>query len=210
MKTISVLLAIAESLTTKAVATLLQANHYVVQNCNSPTQEVAACLAQNPPNFIFVEQISATEASLKKQSPNTEFVLFKNAISTEEARQALFAGFNGCLLHRDKPEDILDGLQKIGNGTPYLSPHIRKELLANLPPNFKTATPLTSCETNVLRLIAQHYSNKEMAQYLKISLWTVQDHRRNIRQKLGLRGGKHILEQYALFHVLKPYLPPPV
>jgi DNA-binding NarL/FixJ family response regulator len=204
MKTTSVLLTITEPLTIKALTSVLQTQNYAVRLCDEMTQ-IATCIVQNQPDVVFA---STWTAEFKQQHPNTEFILFKSTIDTDETLQVLGAGFNGCLLHRDPPDEILKCVEKVSSGTPYLSSYIRQELVAKIPANFERATPLTTCETEIMKLVARHFSSKEMADHLKISLWTVQDHRRNIKQKLNLPGGKHILEQYALCYALKQYLPP--
>ena len=76
---------------------------------------------------------------------------------------------------------------------PYFSPSAQK--LLDEQPDDPTFT-ISPQEAKVLALVAQKRTNKEIAQQLNISVLTVQDHRRSVRRKLGLKGGKNILMEY--------------
>jgi DNA-binding NarL/FixJ family response regulator len=118
---------------------------------------------------------------------------------------ALDAGAQGYLLKEDAMEAILAGLKAVASGGIYLSPAISPWLLrrhqrASALKEAKTGlAALTPTERRVLLLVAENKTNKEIAADLFISHRTVETHRSNLCQKLGLQGA-HKLLQFAIEH----------
>ncbi|MDH4219427.1 MAG: response regulator transcription factor [Candidatus Aminicenantes bacterium] len=103
--------------------------------------------------------------------------------------QALAAGADGYFLKQDADAELFAAIEKIRKEKTYISPHLSEELLnswAQIRGRFGK-TDLTNREREVLKLIAEGKSNKEIATVLFISVHTVERHRANIMSKLNLK-----------------------
>ena len=196
---ISVLLAKTDSLLCQLLTNSLAANHYPVRSCHTEA-EIVPLLQQHPPTVAFVGHdiaqngnALALAARLKAQFPAVRFVLFTKTVSFDEALAALIAEIDGYIFYDDGLKAIFECIDWVVRGAPYFSPSAQK--LLDEQPDDPTFT-ISPQEAKVLALVAQKRTNKEIAQQLNISVLTVQDHRRSVRRKLGLKGGKNILMEY--------------
>lgn len=197
----SILIANTDKLICETFAGLLQINGYQTWTCQTEP-EIAPLLQLHQPTVAFIgHDISpddnlALAANLKTQYPIVQFVIFTHSPSLDHATQAMGAGMDGYLLYEDGFADLLDCLEWLQHGSPYLSPIIRRRLLAQATEMEETDPLISKREGEILALIAQKRTNKEIAELLFVSLHTVQQHRKNIKSKLSLKGGKNILTQY--------------
>jgi len=113
---------------------------------------------------------------------------------------AIKAGALGYLLKDSGPNDLVRAIRQVHRGEPSLEPAIASKVLFELahPPKAEPTTdPLTERELEVLRLIAQGYSNRQIAEELVITEMTVRAHVSNILGKLHLASRT----QAALFAI---------
>lgn len=117
------------------------------------------------------------------------------------------AGAFGYLLKSDAPDELLNGVRVVAEGKRYVSPSIAPLLLHRIAaprPSVDAGPALTNREREVLRLVSQGATSKEIAQQLRISPKTAQVHRDNLKQKLNLRTTADIV-RYAIRHkIVKP------
>jgi two-component system, NarL family, response regulator NreC len=113
--------------------------------------------------------------------------------------RALNAGVRGYLLKESAEGDLLRAVQAVSQGKPFFSPAITQTLLEDymrvlkedgLSDSFEL---LTAREREVLQLLAEGKTNKEVASILEISLYTVESHRTNLMQKLNLHNTAEIV-----------------
>ncbi len=101
------------------------------------------------------------------------------------------------LLKNDDPASILDFLEQLDSNQFYLSPKLKKrktlEDQSNNPQQLKLNS-LTSREQDIMRLLANDMTSKEIAKQLNLSFRTVQNHRANIKSKLGLSRNSQLLK----------------
>ncbi len=112
------------------------------------------------------------------------------------------AGAAGYLLKSDAADELINAVRAVNAGKRYLSPSIAPILLGRLQspdPSRPTLARLTRREREVLRLIGQGATSKEVAQRLGISPKTAQVHRDNLKQKLNLRTTAAMV-RYAIKH----------
>lgn len=118
---------------------------------------------------------------------------------------ALDLGVKGYLLKDSAVTDIVNGIKAVAAGQAYVTPALTNLLLQRRQQaqNFAQSQPqlnaLTSTERRILQLVAANRSSKEIAELLFIHYRTVENHRTNICQKLGLRGSNALLK-FALQH----------
>jgi len=121
----------------------------------------------------------------------------------EYVHYAISAGAEGYLLKEDADTELFVAVEKIRQGDYYISPLLSGELTHELiqashkgqltPPS----DPLTIREREVLKLIAEGISNREIADLLCISIRTVEHHRANIMEKLNIRQTANLIK-YAI------------
>ncbi len=119
--------------------------------------------------------------------------------------KALDSGLDGYVLKDAAVTQIVEGVRAVSRGQPYVSPALSQVLLARRRSGqaLAAATPglaaLSPAERQVLKLVAQGKTSREIGDVLCISPRTVEHHRANISQKLDLRGA-HALLTFAIAH----------
>jgi DNA-binding NarL/FixJ family response regulator len=123
--------------------------------------------------------------------------------------RALDAGARGYLLKDNADEDIERSIRSVVIGRPFFSPSIAQALLEDYVRLMRerriqdSYDLLTEREREVLQLLAEGKSNKEAATILNLSPYTVETHRQNLMQKLGL----HNTAEIVLYAVRKAIIP---
>ena len=108
-------------------------------------------------------------------------------------------GVFGYLLKNHSEEELHICLQSVANNVQYISPHITKELVMDKKEaGDNDLSKLTFTENKILEMIGKQHNTKQIAALLFISEKTVEGHRRNIIDKLGLPKEKNILLQWAI------------
>lgn len=124
---------------------------------------------------------------VRHELPNTRVVIVTMLDAEQEVLAALAAGADAYVLKNADPGRIAEVVRIAAEGGAYFDPQIAHLVLARLSSGepAKTSSPLTSRETEVLRLIADGVGNTEIAQQLNIGLGTVKGHVRDILEKLA-------------------------
>ncbi len=120
---------------------------------------------------------------------DTRILVLTSFSADEKVFPAIKAGALGYLLKDSGPFDLLQGIRQVHRGQPTLEPSIASKVLFELAHPAKdplTTDPLTARELDVLRLVAQGRSNREIAEKLVITELTVSTHVSNILGKLHL------------------------
>jgi DNA-binding NarL/FixJ family response regulator len=144
----------------------------------------------------------AAAHELARKLPGTKILVLSQYDDKEYVSEALNeAGVAGYILKTDGAEEILPAIRVVQGGRRYLSPSISTIVLREMsrPPSERATTKetLTKREREVLRLIAEGSTTKDIASRLNISPKTAQVHRDNLKQKLNLRSTAAIV-RYAI------------
>ena len=137
--------------------------------------------------------IDATR-QIRQRSPGTEVLVLTADVSELRAREALEAGARGYLLKSDAARDIANAVGLVAQHKPYVSSSIAEAIsdsaLPPPPPHNRPARvgALTGREREIVQLLAEGKTAKEVASILSISRKTVETHRANVARKLQLRG----------------------
>jgi len=126
---------------------------------------------------------------IKEQRPAARILVLTNFAGEEMIFPAIKAGAMGYHLKDSSPEALIDAIRQVNQGVASLHPSIAKKVLDELHDTDKgqlSEEPLTQREVEVLRLIAQGYENRNIAEKLVISDATVRTHVSNILGKLHL------------------------
>ncbi len=133
-----------------------------------------------------------TTIEIKKMWPDTKVLVLTQYEDKEYITRFLKAGVSGYLLKKAVGSDLITGLRAIGRGELYLYSSIATEVVARyLQGNGKPETEdlyekLSDREKQVLKLVAEGYTHKEVADMLSISVKTVIAHQTNLGEKLGI------------------------
>jgi DNA-binding NarL/FixJ family response regulator len=122
---------------------------------------------------------------MRRVSPDIKVILLTMHQEKSYVLQALRAGARGYVLKSQAAEDLLRAIREIQNGEVYLSPGMASSVVdAYLGKTEISTDPLTSRERQILQLIAEGKTTKEIARLLSISFKTAECHRNRIMKKL--------------------------
>ena len=143
--------------------------------------------------------LAATRA-LRKTQPDARIVTLTRHADDAYLQELLRAGVSGYVLKRSAPAELLQAIRAAAAGGQYLdstlTARVTAGFLAKEGKQGRTGVP-SERESEVLRLIASGYSNKEIASRLALSVKTVEAHKANAMRKLGLAGRIDIVK-YAI------------
>jgi two-component system response regulator NreC len=145
---------------------------------------------------------------VKKISPKTHVIILSMYSNEAYVLETLRKGAEGYVLKDSTGNDLVKAVREVTAGRRYLSPPLSERAIDIYIETTKTSTldpyeTLTSREREVLHMVAQGYSNVEVADYLSISPRTVEIHRANMMHKLGLHNQASLI-RYALQRGILP------
>jgi DNA-binding NarL/FixJ family response regulator len=131
-------------------------------------------------------------------NPSTKVILLTMHTEEHHVLDALQAGVTGFVVKTETASDLIRAINEIYQGSTYLSPKVSRALVrAFLAKNEKLQSPLTPRESEILQLIAEGNTNKEVADLLGISIKTIEAHRTAMMKKLGMHGVAGLI-RYAI------------
>lgn len=156
---------------------------------------------------IGMPKLNGIEATrhIVQKLPRTRVVVLSMHSDESYVLRALKSGARGYLLKDSAESDILNSIRAVNEGKAYFSPEISKMLAEDYMRQMQqrgvedSYELLTAREREILQMLAEGRSNKEISSALNLSLYTVETHRGNILQKLNL----HSLPELILYAVRK-------
>ena len=193
---IRVLIADDHQIVRKGIRALLATKHdiQVVGEASDGLEAVAQTLNLHPDVVLMdlmmpkMDGIQATKEITARQ-PETRILVLTSFAADDQVFPAIQAGAQGYLLKDSGPQELVQAIHQVQRGETSLQPAIARKvlsLLASPSPKTPAADALTVRELDILRLIAQGQSNKEIAKQLTIAEETVHAHVSNILRKLHL------------------------
>ncbi|MCW5963056.1 MAG: response regulator transcription factor [Bryobacterales bacterium] len=171
--------------------------------------EALLMVDQSRPDLVLMDVsmpgLSSFEATrqLKRIRPDLK-VLFLTMYDDEDyLLESMQAGASGYILKDSPTEQLLAGIRDVQNGGSYLSPKMLAQLVDDFRTRIKSSVPqprlasLTPREKEVLKLLAEGNSVKEIASSLNLSVKTIEAHKFNLMRKLDIHN-KAQLVQYAI------------
>lgn len=138
---------------------------------------------------------------LQRRRPDLRILILSMHESEQYLYEALKVGASGYVVKRAADHDLVDACRAAMRGAPFLYPDATIELinhhLRRARNGEEARDPLTPRETEVIKLVAESYTNHQIAEALVISENTVERHRANILEKLGLHDRVE-LTRYAI------------
>lgn len=157
------------------------------------------CLDVSMPRMNGVEATRRIKASL----PDVGVVILTMHEDEDYVFELVKAGASGYVLKRASARDLVDAVHAVAGGHTFLHPMIARRLVSdhetsnNRDEERRRFDGLTERERQVVRLIADGLTNKEIAERLHISVKTVETHRTHIMEKLDLHDRAHLV-RYAV------------
>lgn len=141
---------------------------------------------------ISMPRLNGIEAAkkLKKQLPEVKLIFVTMHAETVYVNEAFRAGASGYLLKHSAATELAQAVQSVMNGNFYVTPLIARDVVTSFlnPEQSRSATmdDLTTRQREILQLVAEGFSAKEIADQLKISHRTVEFHKAKIMEQLHL------------------------
>ena len=138
-------------------------------------------------------------AQLKEKLPELQVIILTVYRNHELIIQALQAGACGYLLKRSSPDELLKAIREVCSGGAPMTSEIARmlvEAFQKKPANAVPSDALTQRESEILGLLSEGLSNKEIANRVKISYDTVRAHLRHIYEKLHVSGRTQAVRKY--------------
>ena len=211
MRKLRILIADDHGLLRRGARTILQAHHgwKVIGEAANGREAVEKTLKLKPD--VLVVDISMPELDgvevtrqIRKSLPDVKVLVLTMHESDQMVRRALDAGANGYLLKSDLPDYLPKAVKAIAENKSFLTPKISEIVLegfinaGNKPEEGKPASPrITPRELEIVRLLAEGKSNKEISIQLGITVKTVETHRSKIMLKLDLHSLAELIH-YAM------------
>jgi NarL family two-component system response regulator LiaR len=193
---IRVLIADDHAIVRKGLRALLatESDIQVVGEAGDGAEAVAQVRALHPDVILMdlvmprLDGIEATRQIIE-QHPRAHILVLTSFAADDQVFPAIKAGALGYLLKDSGPDQLVQAIHQVYRGEPSLEPAIARKVLYELshpPKQPATPDPLTQRELDILRLVAQGHSNREIAELLVIAEMTVRTHVSNILSKLHL------------------------
>ena len=174
-------------------------------------REAVALVKSLKPEVVVMDigmpNLNGIEAARQMTEENPALAIVMVSMHSDESYvlRALKAGARGYLLKDSAEADLIKAVRAVAGGKSFFSPAVSKLLLDDYVRKLKRSGTedaydlLTPREREVLQLIAEGKSNKDIANLLNLSVYTVESHRANLMEKLNLKG----LPELILYAVRK-------
>lgn len=169
----------------------------VVAKYNNP-EFVLPYILNNPVDILVTDlsmpQLDGIELSkqVKQQKPDVEIVVVSMLNETNKTLSLIDIGISAYLLKNAPKEEYEHVLQLVSRGEQFFSPELTQKLKAA---QLKESIKLTPRETEVLQLVADEFTNQEIAEKLFVSSTTVISHRKRLLQKFNARNTAGLIKR---------------
>jgi DNA-binding NarL/FixJ family response regulator len=211
MKTVRILIADDHDLMRRGVRTLLEP-HPGWEICGEATtgREAVTKAEELKPNIVILDismpDLNGVDAAkrIKKVSPDTEVLIFSAHYSDQLIREILEAGVRGYIVKSDSDRDLVIAVESLSKKKPFFTSRATEVMLTSFSdggPKHDPSEPLrdrlTTREREIVQLLAEGKSSKEVASSLNISVKTAETHRANIMRKLQIHTVSELV-RYAI------------
>ena len=144
-----------------------------------------------------------TARALKKIYPELKIIFLTMHKSEEMLAEAFHSGCSGYVLKENAFEELAAAIRKVMTGEIYVSGALTPMMLSGFLSSEKESSELSGREREILKLLAEGYSNKEIAEMLAISVKTVETHRANIMRKHHFKNITELVLYAVRNHIIE-------
>jgi two-component system, NarL family, nitrate/nitrite response regulator NarL len=169
-------------------------------------QQLVELVEKHQPDLVLTDiqmpvkdGIEATK-EIRKRFPEMKIIALSMMNESIYIKKMLEAGASGYILKTVNKEELISSIRKVATGEKYFSQEVTAQLMNNFSEKSSQSNPadvLTKREKEILTLIAQGLTDKEIAEKVFLSPLTITTHRKNILSKLGLKN-KVELTRFAM------------
>lgn len=172
----------------------------VIGEADTGAAALQVCKSEKPEIILMdiglpgLNGIEATTEILR-QSPHIKIVILSMYDDEHSVVSAIRSGARGFVLKKASDNDLLDAMRTVAKGGSYLSPQVSDRLLSRIQRGDMDSKPASSAlealsprEMQVLRLVAEGKTSKEIAVILDLGLQTVRSYRKTMMKKLGVNN----------------------
>ena len=149
---------------------------------------------------VKMPELNGLEATreIHREAPEISILILSMHEEERYLFEALKAGASGYVLKRAADSDLIDAIHAIERGEPFLTPEAQQALIRDvLGEGESSQEELTPREEQVVKLVAEAHTNKEIAELLGLAEKTAENHRSNAMRKLGMRDRVELV-RYAI------------
>ena len=151
--------------------------------------------------FAPLQRLTGLQATreIKTLAPDVDVLILSMHDDERYLFEALRAGASGYVLKSEADHDLVDAIRAVMRGEPFLTNSAQRSLVREWMTDASAGPtePLTPREQEVLKLIAEAHTNREIGEILHLSEKTVESHRGNLLRKLGMRDRVELV-RYAI------------
>jgi DNA-binding NarL/FixJ family response regulator len=218
MKNLRILIADDHDLMRRGLKALLQSKPGWTICAEAHTGREAVTKAEElKPDIVILDitmpELNGVEAARRilKASPNTEILVLSVHYSDQLIRDILDAGVRGYIVKSDSDRDLVVAVEALANHKPFFTPRATELILNNFnrggsavpTPEF-VGDRLTSREREIVQLLSEGKSSKEVASVLSISVKTAETHRANIMRKLEIHSVSELVRYAVRNQIIEP------
>lgn len=210
MKTVRILLADDHKIVRQGTRALLSPiSEWEVIGEADNGREAVALSAQLKPDIVILDiampELNGLDATrqIKKNSPETEVLIFTGQVTEELVHDVFASGARSYIMKTDAPDHLIDAIKALSEHKHFLTSRISEIVFAryiqgeNELEDAPEKGRVTDREREILQLLAEGKSNKEVADILGISVKTTETHRAAIMRKLSLKSFSDMV-RYAI------------
>ncbi len=219
MKTLRILIADDHDLLRRGLKVLLESHAGWTICAEAHTgREAVVKTEELKPDIVILDitmpELNGVEAARRilKASPNTEILVLSVHYSDQLIRDILDAGVRGYIVKSDSDRDLIVAVEALANHKPFFTPRATELILNNFnsPGGAASGIPeivgdrLTSREREIVQLLSEGKSSKEVASVLSISVKTAETHRANIMRKLEIHSVSELVRYAVRNQIIEP------
>jgi DNA-binding NarL/FixJ family response regulator len=181
-----------------------QPDFEVIAEAGDGAEAVAVALELRPDLCILdvsMPKLTGLQATreIKLQAPEIDVLILSMHDDERYLFEALKAGAGGYVLKTEADRALVDAVRAVARGEPFLTSSAQRRLVRDwiADPTSGPTEPLSPREQEVLKLIAEAHTNREIGEILHLSEKTVESHRGNLLRKLGMRDRVELV-RYAI------------
>lgn len=195
----------------QGLKSLLEREGFLVVGEASDGQEALRQTGSLNPDIVVMDismpTINGLNAAreIQQSFPKTKTILLTQHDEKEYVSEALDAGVKGYVLKNQAGSDLLQAIKQVSRGQVYLSPGVAQAVVESYhSKSDKSGTRLTLRERQVLQLIAEGKSTKDVASVLGISVKTAESHRTRLMQKLDIHETASLVRYAVRQGIVQP------
>jgi DNA-binding NarL/FixJ family response regulator len=218
MRTLRILIADDHDLMRRGLKALLESHAGWAICAEAHTGREAVTKAEElKPDIVILDitmpELNGVEAARRilKCSPNTEILVLSVHYSDQLIRDILDAGVRGYIVKSDSDRDLIVAVEALANHKPFFTPRATELILSNFNKGGTSSEMpevlgdrLTSREREIVQLLSEGKSSKEVASVLSISVKTAETHRANIMRKLEIHSVSELVRYAVRNQIIEP------